>query len=114
MLGSVADGLLNPCAFDKGGYPSANDIIGAYGGPLLARALAGHGGGCGQARVPGHSWGPDKHRHPVWNSVTQALGSIPPPPLDYLQLGGSDLWGLWDTIELRGWLGDVTKAVVED
>ena len=104
--------LPGDCRESGGGYPTPDDVAGAYGLYRLVLSLATE----------------DKMKAPVfpdiigdigaildqlWKDINQNLGNIPPPP-PVPSTGGFSLDGLWNSIKSYAqWLGQVAVAVLK-
>ncbi|MDA4118237.1 MAG: zinc dependent phospholipase C family protein, partial [Thaumarchaeota archaeon] len=103
--------VLNPCP-DPGGYPSADDVAGAYGAYRLVVSLATEDD-VEKPEFPDIIGDISSIVTQLWNSIKNDLGSIPPPP-SVPSSGGFSLSGLWDAIKsYANWLGQVAKAALE-
>jgi Zinc dependent phospholipase C len=93
-----------------GRYPTPDDIAGAYGAYRLVLSLATEDD-VDRPQPPNILGDLESILASMWNSITQDLGSIPPPPT----VGGSlTLEGIWDAVkQYVQWLGQVAVAAVE-
>src|SRR3974390_1681994 len=94
-----------------GRYPTPDDVAGAYGAYRIVLSLATEDH-VDQPMPPDISGDLSSILNQMWNDITQALGSVPPPP----SVGGSsfDLSAIWNaTKQYVQWLGQVADAALQ-
>jgi Zinc dependent phospholipase C len=97
---------------DKGGYPTANDIIGAYGVYRMVLSMATEDN-VDPPQFPNIAGDFLSILNQLWSEIQANFGSIPPPP-PVSSSGGLSLQNLWNTLSnYVKWLGQVLAAVLE-
>ena len=108
----LSTGRLSLLCPDPGGYPSADDIAGAYGAYRLVLSVATEDD-VDAPVFPNIVGDISAVLTQIWTNIQSALGSIPPPPS--LPSGGSfDPSSIWNAAKAYAkWLGQVAIAVLK-
>ena len=96
----------------RDGYPTPDDVAGAYGAYRLVLSLATEDN-VDAPVFPDIIGDISKILDQLWNEINQNLGNIPPPP-SVSGSGGFSFDALWDAIKrYADWLGQVAAAVIK-